>query len=150
NFYTIKSPVFSTNKLPGVDPILVPEMKSTGELIGVAKQFDDSIKKAFLWDETLESHFLTRKKQLYMVSTIKYDDQLQLLKNNSESKGIKLIKEDDFSQKVTKDTIEAWMRTEEAFAIYDHHENDSLRKAALALNIHVMSSLDTVHLLSQL
>src|SRR5699024_664903 len=150
SLYTRKSPVCSTNKLPGVDPIVVPEMKSTGELIGLAKQFDDSIKKAFLWDETLESHFLTRKKQLYMASPIKDDEQLQLLKNNCERIGIQLIDEDDFSQEVTKDSIEAWMRTEEAFAIYDHHENDSLRKAALALNIHVMSSLDTVHLLSQL
>jgi carbamoyl-phosphate synthase large subunit len=36
-YYTVKRPVFSTVKLPGVDPILCPEMKSTGEVISIAE-----------------------------------------------------------------------------------------------------------------
>src|SRR5699024_4619151 len=38
DFYTVKAPVFSIDKLPGTDPALVPEMKSTGELIAISKK----------------------------------------------------------------------------------------------------------------
>ena len=37
-FY-VKSPVFPFAKFPGVDPILGPEMHSTGEVMGVAEGF---------------------------------------------------------------------------------------------------------------
>ena len=37
--YFVKSPVFPWNKFPGVDTVLGPEMKSTGEVMGVARQF---------------------------------------------------------------------------------------------------------------
>ena len=40
NFY-VKSPVFPWNKFPGVDTVLGPEMKSTGEVMGVADNFGD-------------------------------------------------------------------------------------------------------------
>ncbi len=36
-FYAVKEAVFSFNKFPGVDPILGPEMRSTGEVMGVGK-----------------------------------------------------------------------------------------------------------------
>lgn len=48
NYYTVKAPVFSSSKLKGVDQILGPEMKSTGELIGMSTSFEDAIKKAII------------------------------------------------------------------------------------------------------
>ncbi len=42
----IKSPVFPFNKFPGVDSILGPEMKSTGEVMGVADSFGSAFAKA--------------------------------------------------------------------------------------------------------
>lgn len=36
-FYAVKEAVFSFNKFPGVDPILGPEMRSTGEVMGVGR-----------------------------------------------------------------------------------------------------------------
>ena len=36
-YFSVKSAVFPLVKFPGVDPILGPEMKSTGEVMGVAK-----------------------------------------------------------------------------------------------------------------
>ena len=42
----MKSPVFPWNKFPGVDTVLGPEMKSTGEVMGVADNFGEAFAKA--------------------------------------------------------------------------------------------------------
>ena len=47
SFY-VKSPVFPWNKFPGVDTVLGPEMKSTGEVMGVADNFGEAFAKAQL------------------------------------------------------------------------------------------------------
>jgi carbamoyl-phosphate synthase large subunit len=45
HFY-VKSPVFPWGKFPGVDTVLGPEMKSTGEVMGVADNFGEAFAKA--------------------------------------------------------------------------------------------------------
>ncbi|HBC95580.1 MAG TPA: carbamoyl-phosphate synthase large subunit [Clostridium sp.] len=47
NIFAVKMPVFSSKKLPGVDVALGPEMKSTGEVLGVDFDRDKAIYKAF-------------------------------------------------------------------------------------------------------
>jgi carbamoyl-phosphate synthase large subunit len=47
NFF-VKSPVFPFNKFPGVDPALGPEMRSTGEVMGVGQSFGEAFAKAQL------------------------------------------------------------------------------------------------------
>jgi carbamoyl-phosphate synthase large subunit len=42
----VKSPVFPFNKFPGVDPALGPEMRSTGEVMGVGINFGEAFLKA--------------------------------------------------------------------------------------------------------
>ncbi len=49
-FVSIKAPVFPFLKLPGVDPILGPEMKSTGEAMAVDRTFGAAYYKAILSD----------------------------------------------------------------------------------------------------
>ncbi|HEX4273922.1 MAG TPA: carbamoyl-phosphate synthase large subunit [Bryobacteraceae bacterium] len=44
----VKSPVFPFNKFPGVDPALGPEMRSTGEVMGVGQNFGEAFSKAQL------------------------------------------------------------------------------------------------------
>jgi len=44
--YYVKSPVFPWSKFPGVDTVLGPEMKSTGEVMGVADNFGEAFAKA--------------------------------------------------------------------------------------------------------
>jgi len=44
--YFVKSPVFPWGKFPGVDTVLGPEMKSTGEAMGVADNFGEAFAKA--------------------------------------------------------------------------------------------------------
>ena len=46
--YSVKEAVFPFNKFPEVDPILSPEMKSTGEVMGVGDGFDEAFAKATL------------------------------------------------------------------------------------------------------
>src|SRR5689334_11807088 len=46
NCYYVKSPVFPWSKFPGVDTVLGPEMKSTGEVMGVADNFGEAFAKA--------------------------------------------------------------------------------------------------------
>jgi carbamoyl-phosphate synthase large subunit len=48
SFYYVKSPVFPWGKFPGVDTVLGPEMKSTGEVMGVAETFGEAFAKAQL------------------------------------------------------------------------------------------------------
>jgi carbamoyl-phosphate synthase large subunit len=46
--FFVKSPVFPFNKFPGVDPTLGPEMRSTGEVMGVGENFGEAFAKAQL------------------------------------------------------------------------------------------------------
>ena len=46
NTFAVKEAIFPFNKFPGVDPILGPEMKSTGEVMGVGKTFAEAYAKA--------------------------------------------------------------------------------------------------------
>ncbi len=48
SYYSIKESVFPFNKFPGVDPILGPEMKSTGEVMGIGESFDEAFAKGAL------------------------------------------------------------------------------------------------------
>jgi carbamoyl-phosphate synthase large subunit len=47
-YYYVKSPVFPWSKFAGVDTVLGPEMKSTGEVMGVAASFGEAFAKAQL------------------------------------------------------------------------------------------------------
>ena len=46
--YAIKMPVFSFEKIRGADVSLGPEMKSTGECLGISESFNEALYKAFL------------------------------------------------------------------------------------------------------
>jgi len=48
DYYSVKEAVFPFNKFPGIDPILGPEMKSTGEVMGVGRSFAEAYAKAQL------------------------------------------------------------------------------------------------------
>ncbi|GGB99896.1 carbamoyl-phosphate synthase large chain [Marinobacterium zhoushanense] len=47
-YFNVKEAVFPFNKFPGVDPILGPEMKSTGEVMGTGASFGEAFMKAQL------------------------------------------------------------------------------------------------------
>ena len=47
-YFSVKEAVFPFDKFPGVDPILSPEMKSTGEVMGVGNSFAEAFSKAHI------------------------------------------------------------------------------------------------------
>ena len=47
-YFSVKEAVFPFNKFPGVDPILRPEMRSTGEVMGTARTFGEAMLKSQL------------------------------------------------------------------------------------------------------
>lgn len=47
-FYTVKVPVFSTEKLPMVEVSLGPEMRSTGEVLGIGKSYTEAMYKGLM------------------------------------------------------------------------------------------------------
>src|SRR5207248_2796784 len=47
-YFAVKKPVFPFQKFPGVDPILGPEMRSTGEVMGIADSFGEAFAKGQL------------------------------------------------------------------------------------------------------
>lgn len=47
-YYAVKMPVFSFEKIRGAEISLGPEMKSTGECLGISKSFEEALYKAFL------------------------------------------------------------------------------------------------------
>ena len=69
DYFAIKMPVFSFEKIRGAEISLGPEMKSTGECLGIAKNFDEALYKAFL-GAGVE---LPKHKQ--MIITVKKADQ---------------------------------------------------------------------------
>ena len=48
SYFSIKEAVFPFNKFPGVDPILGPEMRSTGEVMGIGRTFGEAMLKSQL------------------------------------------------------------------------------------------------------
>ncbi|WML43052.1 carbamoyl-phosphate synthase (glutamine-hydrolyzing) large subunit [Neobacillus sp. PS3-40] len=60
-YYSVKGPVFSSSKLKGVDHVLGPEMKSTGEVLGLGLTLQEALAKVIpLQDETLlnKDHYI--------------------------------------------------------------------------------------------
>ncbi len=47
-YFSVKEAVFPFNKFPGVDPVLGPEMRSTGEVMGVGRSFGEAMLKSQL------------------------------------------------------------------------------------------------------
>ena len=51
--YSVKQPIFPFSKFSGVDPILGPEMKSTGEVMGIGESFGEAFSKSFFGDNKI-------------------------------------------------------------------------------------------------
>ena len=73
DYIAIKMPVFSFEKLRGADIALGPEMKSTGECLGIAKTFNEALYKAFL------GAGIQLPKHKKMIITVKDADKVEIV-----------------------------------------------------------------------
>ncbi|MEE1197491.1 MAG: carbamoyl-phosphate synthase large subunit [Lachnospiraceae bacterium] len=71
--FAIKMPVFSFEKIRGADISLGPEMKSTGECLGVAETFNEALYKAFL------GAGINLPKHKNMIITVKDEDKAEVV-----------------------------------------------------------------------
>ena len=72
-YFAIKMPVFSFEKIRDADISLGPEMKSTGECLGIAATFDEALYKAFL------GAGINLPKHKNMIITVKDADKVEVL-----------------------------------------------------------------------
>jgi carbamoyl-phosphate synthase large subunit len=70
DYFAIKMPVFSFEKIRGAEISLGPEMKSTGECLGISKDFNEALYKAFL------GAGVSLPKHKKMILTVKDSDKL--------------------------------------------------------------------------
>ena len=74
NYYAVKMPVFSFEKLTDVDTGLGPEMKSTGEVLGIAESFPQALLKAFKG-----ANMKVPKKDGRVIITVKDEDKGEIV-----------------------------------------------------------------------
>ncbi|HXK00285.1 MAG TPA: carbamoyl-phosphate synthase large subunit, partial [Buchnera sp. (in: enterobacteria)] len=71
--YSVKEVVLPFNKFPGVNPILGPEMRSTGEVMGIGKNFSEAFSKAMLGAQ------IVIKKASRVLISVKEKDQKSVI-----------------------------------------------------------------------
>lgn len=121
-YLVLKYPVFSTHKLPGVDPLVGPEMKSTGEGISIAKTVEEAAAKAFY-------SYLSKKRgarEIYVNGEID-DELLEMMKE----KQLIAVSDLPFSE---------WVKRKEALAFFDLQKDEKgAQQRMLALSRQMMT-----------
>lgn len=88
DYYAVKMPVFSFEKLTDVDIAMGPEMKSTGECLGIAESFPQALLKAFKG-----ANMKVPKKGGRVIITVKDEDKSEMvaIAKGLEEMGIELL-----------------------------------------------------------
>ncbi|MCQ5364018.1 carbamoyl phosphate synthase large subunit [Anoxybacillus salavatliensis] len=134
-YVVLKYPVFSTYKLPGVDPLVGPEMKSTGEGISIAKTVQEAAYKAFY-------PYIVKKKEAYEIY-VDARDEAKALSEQAKQQGITIVTDEPFEQ---------WVAKKEALAFVSFMRDEQSawrRKQALARHVLVLTEEETAHLFFQ-
>ncbi|WPC39676.1 carbamoyl-phosphate synthase large subunit [Clostridium sp. JS66] len=161
---SVKVPVFSTQKLPNVEVCLGPEMRSTGEVLGVGRTIEEALYKGFE-----AANMLAKEEKITVLATINDHDKKEFLDIAKEMHklGVKFV--------ATKNTAKllrnAGLKVKEVRKLSEEHPNiidaikngevdlvvntptkgnDSkrdgfhIRRAAIERNIGVVTALDTL------
>jgi carbamoyl-phosphate synthase large subunit len=132
-FITVKAPVYSTIKLPGVSPVLCPMMTSTGEAIGTDKEYTKALLKA-LKGSTLQLNDIWN-----FEGSIFAEGQSAIAESENWSKlGFCVLTEQDLS-------FEEWLQTENKVAYMnftDETENKTAKIAVLE-RMHIFTREET-------
>ncbi len=85
-YYSVKEVVLPFNKFPGVDPILGPEMRSTGEVMGVGRSFAEAFAKVMMAAQS------TMKKSGRALLSVRNEDKKRIaeLARRLSEKGLEL------------------------------------------------------------
>ena len=162
NTVAIKVPVFSTEKLPQVEVSLGPEMRSTGEVLGVGQNFHEAMYKGF----TAAGTTIPKAGSTILVTVREMDKEnfLPIAKKFHGCKFIatagtaKLLEDNDIPVQVAKKISEGVpnildvIRSGMIDLIIDipkkgndiHSDGFKIRRTAIECDVSIMTSLDTV------
>ena len=166
DYYAIKMPVFSFEKIRGADTTLGPEMKSTGECLGISKDFNEALYKAFQGAGVN----LPKHKQIIMTIADKdKEESLDIAKRFDalgykiyasrgtakffNDNGIKVIKVNKIDQE--SPTLLDLLYEHKIDLVIDTPSNGIerardgflIRRIAIETGVNVLTSLDTAHAL---
>jgi carbamoyl-phosphate synthase, large subunit len=160
---SVKVPVFSTQKLPNVEVCLGPEMRSTGEVLGVGRTLEEALYKGFV-----AANMFTKKEGATILATVNDHDKEEflLIAKEMHNLGFKFVS----TQKTAELLRNAGIEVREVRKLKEDHPNiidivkngevdlvvntptkgnDSkrdgflIRRAAIERNIGVVTALDT-------
>ena len=166
DYIAIKMPVFSFEKIRGADIGLGPEMKSTGEVLGIAKTFHEALYKAFIG----AGYDLPKTKQ--MVITVNDSDKMEAVEMAKRFKklGYTIFATSSTARVLNKNGVFAIPINKVEMEspnildlILDHHidfvvdtpskgekSNDGfiIRRNAIETGVNVLTSMDTANALA--
>lgn len=118
-YVVLKYPVFSMHKLPEVDPLVGPEMKSTGEGISIAKTVEEAAAKAF-------HAYLAKKEGACEIYVDAKNDEVAPLLERMKQVKLTVVQGVSFAE---------WAKRKEALAFFnDKKDEESMNKRMIALS----------------
>ncbi|MDR2023251.1 MAG: carbamoyl-phosphate synthase large subunit [Hungatella sp.] len=105
DYIAVKMPVFSFEKIRGADVSLGPEMKSTGECLGIAKTFNEALYKAFA------GAGIKLPKHKNMIITVKDSDKEEIIDiaGRFQAQGYKIFSTSGTARALNSHGIKAFM-----------------------------------------
>ncbi|MCQ2602321.1 MAG: carbamoyl-phosphate synthase large subunit, partial [Clostridia bacterium] len=167
NRWYVKVPVFSFNKIRGLDAYLSPEMKSTGEAIG----YDDKLNRALY--KALQASGMKVQNYGTVFATISDKDKEEalplirrfydlgfniqatqgtakfLIENGIRTHALKKISDgsDEIPEAIRQGHIAYVINTQDVSSTGEMHDGYKIRSAAIENNVTMFTSLDTVRVL---
>ena len=138
DYIAIKMPVFSFEKIRGADIALGPEMKSTGECLGIAKTFNEALYKAFL------GAGINLPKYKNMIITVKDEDKEDIvpIAQRFQALGYKIYATRNTAKALNENGVNA-IRTNKIEQPSPNLMDLILGRNAIETGVNVLTSLDT-------
>ncbi len=139
SFYTVKAPVFSYQKLAGLDPLLEAEMKSTGELMSMSDNLDEAFFKAFAWSQSAIPKLYTKKGSVFVDVAEEYADAFKPFAVRLAEIGFTLV----------TSSFAEWVQSDDAIALISlpkrgTEDGKAKRQEALRQRCTVISEMTTL------
>ncbi|NEU29696.1 carbamoyl phosphate synthase large subunit [bacterium LRH843] len=137
-FYTVKAPIFSYQKLSGLDPLLEAEMKSTGELMSMSHSLDEAFYKVFAWSQS-KPKLYTHKGSIFIDVASEFEAAFKPFQEQLQALGFDLI----------TDSFDEWVQLDEAIALISlpklgTKDGKEKRQEALRQRCTVISEMSTL------
>ncbi|MGY4689513.1 carbamoyl phosphate synthase large subunit [Salibacterium sp. K-3] len=154
SYYTVKAPVFSNDRLPGIDPLLEAEMKSTGELISIARDKEEAFNKAFAWSEAQVPLLFKKKGLIFLDMDEMVAQETDASLNMLAEMGYTFVSHYSGAFTSQEMTFEEWLKHPDATALFSipktgYSTGKEKRQEALKQRKTIVSNSDTLSVMVQ-